>query len=80
MPSHSDRGAPEHSISLMIFGHAISKDKRFTNMLIKFECLFLLSKVLASEDAWSVPVDFDLEENFSGDLGSGVFYSGKISV
>ena len=49
-------------------------------MLMKIECLFLLSKVLASEDAWSVPVDFDLEENFSGDLGSGVFYSGKISV
>lgn len=49
-------------------------------MLMRFECLFLLSKILAFEDAWSVPVDFDLEENFSGDLGSGVFYSGKISI
>ena len=47
-------------------------------MIMRFQCLFLLFEVLASEDAWSVPVDFDLEENFSGDLGSGVLYNGKI--
>ncbi|CAG5102665.1 Oidioi.mRNA.OKI2018_I69.chr1.g411.t1.cds [Oikopleura dioica] len=32
---------------------------------------FVISSVLALEEIWSVPVDFDVEENFSGDFGSG---------
>ena len=47
--------------------------------MMRFELLFLLLAVQVSglEDLSSVPVDFELEENFSGDgLGSGDFYSG----